>query len=88
MSSESHARAKEGLIACLRDLGNGYSRLIFDDVVADFEGKPTSWSYKAHYTWNAYENNKLDDMALSDDEYKDIGIAVVARLLAINGRVK
>jgi len=79
-------RAKEGVVVCLRDLGNGASRVIFDDVVAESEVNPTSWRFEALYTWNTYENSQLDQMRLSDEEFQKIGEVVVARLLAINRR--
>jgi len=31
---------------------------------------------------------KVDDMTLSDDDYRRIGISIMARLLAINRRTK
>ena len=87
--TDSNHRAKEGIVICLRDLGDGRSRLIFDDVVAD---DPTArdriWRHKVFFTHNAYPNNDLDHMKLSDQQFQEMGEAVVARLLAINNRVK
>lgn len=87
--ADSRHRAKEGIVICLRDLGDGNSRLIFDDVVAD---DPTAreriWRHKVFFTHSAYPNDHLDNMELSDQQFQQIGEAVVARLLAINKRVK
>jgi hypothetical protein len=41
-----------------------------------------------YFTQKTFDNGCLDSMALTDDDYRDIGIAVVARLLALNGRTK
>lgn len=81
-------RAKEGIVVCLKDLGDDRSSLMIDDVVADDpEAQNPVWRHKVFYTENTYPNDSLDTMSLSDDEYCQIGVAVVARLLAINGRV-
>jgi len=81
-------RSKEGIAVCLTDLGDGRSRLMIDDVVADDpEAQNPVWRHRVFYTQNTYPNDSLDKMSLSDDEYRQIGVAVVARLLAINGRV-
>jgi hypothetical protein len=34
------------VVVCLRDLGDGSSRLIFDDVVAESETNPTAWRFE------------------------------------------
>jgi hypothetical protein len=91
MSKETNSthRAKEGIVICLRDLGDGRSRLIFDDVVADDPGcGERVWRHKVFFTHNAYPNDQLDGMELSDQQFQEIGEAIVARLLAINNRVK
>ena len=81
-------RSKEGIAICLTDLGDGRSRLMFDDVIADEpEAQNPVWRHKVFYTQNTYPNDLLDEMSLTDDEYRQIGVAVIARLLAINGRV-
>ncbi|MFC5436012.1 hypothetical protein ACFPME_05545 [Rhodanobacter umsongensis] len=87
--TDSTHRAKEGIVICLRDLGDGSSRLIFDDVVADDPAaRQRVWRHKVFFTHNAYPNESLDNMELSDEQFQKIGEAVVARLLAINKRVK
>ena len=80
-------RASEGVVVCLADVGEGHSRLIFDDVIVLAHAPQRMWLHKSFFTWTPYENTALNEMALSDEQYRDIGIAVVARLLAINGRV-
>jgi len=61
---------------------------MIDDVVADDpEAEKPVWRHKVFYTQNTYANDSLDKMSLSDDEYRQIGVAVVATRLAINDRV-
>ena len=79
-------RSSPAVVVCLRNLGNGQSRLIFDDVKGDSEKNPVSWMFETFCTWNAYDNKQLDEMKLSADDFKRIGEVLVARLLAINER--
>jgi hypothetical protein len=81
-------RSQRGVVACIRDLGDGMSRLILDDVTSGSLTNPTAWSFDAFYTWREYSDADLDLMKLSDREYQAIGQNPVARLLALNGRVK
>jgi hypothetical protein len=81
-SNEEH-RAKNAVVVCLHDLGDGHSRIIFDDVVADDpSAEARVWRHRVFFTHNAHDNDQLDE------QYQEIGVAVVARLLAINGRIK
>lgn len=74
---------------CLRDMGNGKSRLFFDDVKADKQENPISWEFDCFYTFTPeLENAEIDFMNLTNERFQEIGEAVVARLLALNGRVK
>lgn len=87
--TDSGHRAKEGVVVCLRDLGDGHSLLIFDRVVADDPDAPERvWSHKVFSTHNVYPNDRLDFMGLSDQQFQEIGEIVVAQLLAINKRGK
>jgi len=77
-----------GVVASLLDTGDGQSRLIMDDVRSQLSVRDTSWKFDVFYTHQTHDSSTLDAMARSDDTYRDIGIALVARLLALNGRVK
>ena len=89
MEFDNKIRAGKGLVACLRDMGNGTSRLFFDDVVADQETNPINWSHSRFYTVTPELGNaELEEMNLGSEQFEKIGVAVVARLLALNGRVK
>jgi hypothetical protein len=77
-----------GVVVSLLNVGDGQSRLIMDDVRSQNPVRATAWDFDAFYTHKAHDNAALDDMALTDDTYRDIGVALVARLLALNGRSK
>jgi len=59
-----------------------------DDVRSQRPVRETSWNFDVFYTHQLHDNATLDEMALSDEVYRDIGIALVARLLAQNHRAK
>jgi len=42
----------------------------------------------ALFTQETFDNGCVDSMALTDDDYRDNGITVVARLLAFNGLIR
>jgi len=89
MEYDDNIRNELGVAVCLRDMGNGASRLFFDDVSADKTENPISWKFDCFYTFTPeLENNTLDEMQLTNQQFQQIGEAVVARLLALNGRVK
>jgi hypothetical protein len=77
-----------GVVVSLLNVGDGQSRLIMDDVRSQSPVRVTAWDFDAFYTHKAHDNAAFDDMALTDDTYRDIGVALVARLLALNGRSK
>ena len=81
-------RSPVGVVASLRDLGNGTSKLILDDVSSDSTINPIVWTVDHFYTSRDFRNDALDQMNLTAFEYQTIGQNVVARLLALNGRTK
>ncbi len=89
MEYDDKIRSKVGLAVCLRDMGNGTSRLFFDDVTADKKENPINWKHNYFYTVTPeLKNSEIEEMKLTEDQFQQIDIAVVARLLALNGRVK
>jgi hypothetical protein len=82
---DNETRPKRAVVMSLLDEGDGRSRLLMDDVRSK---GPSTWMFDAFFTQKTFDNRCLDSMALTDDDYRDIGIAVVARLLAVNGRTK
>lgn len=88
MEHDDKIRSKLGVAVCLRDMGNGTSRLFFDDVKANKEENPITWQFDYFYSFTPeLDNPTLDEMRLTDEQFQQIGEAVVARLLALNGRV-
>ncbi len=81
-------RSENGVVVCLRTTEKGKSKVIFDDVKSDSPLNPVEWSFSSFYTWQEYSDEDLDQMKLSSREYQMIGENLVARLLALNGRVK
>ena len=81
-------RPPAGVVASLRDLGNGTSKLIFDDVSSNSTNNPVTWTFDHFFTSHDFTNDALDQMNLTGLEYQTIGENVVARLLALNGRMK
>jgi hypothetical protein len=77
-----------GVVASLRDLGDGTSKLTFDDVSSDSTNNPIVWTVDHFFTSRDFKNDALDQMNLTAVEYQTIGENVVARLLALNGRTK
>ena len=89
MEYDDKIRTNLGLAICLRDMGNGNSRIFMDDVKSDKQELPINWKHNYFYTFTPeIKNIAIDEMKLSDSEFQKIGAAVVARLLALNGRVK
>ena len=87
MEFDDKKRSKSGSAICLRDMGNGKSRIFLDDVVADKNKNPITWKYDCFYTFTPeLDNAEIDDMNLTEEQFQNIGVAVVARLLALNGR--
>jgi len=89
MKYDDGIRSKFGIAICLRDMGNGKSRLFFDDVKSDKEENPIQWGFDNFYTYTPeLDNTDIDVMDLTNERFQEIGKVVVARLLAQNGRVK
>ena len=85
-TADDGVRAGKGVVVSLRDLGIGNVRLNFDDVAAVGRGAERVWQHQDFFTSSDYPDSLLRDMTLSDDQYRDIGIVLVARLLVLNER--
>lgn len=89
MEHDDKIRSQEGLAICLRDMGNGTSRIFMDDVKSDKQELPVNWKHYCFFTFTPELNNEaLANMQLTDQQFQEIGAAVVARLIAISGGVK
>ncbi len=87
LESDDGKRPTLGLVVSLLDQGDGTSRLILDDVRSDQPHRETSWEFSSFYTHKRFDSRQLDAMSLPEAAYQDIGATVVARLLALSGRV-
>jgi hypothetical protein len=89
MEYDDQIRSTVGLAICLRDMGDGTSRLFLDDVASDGAVNPINWRKTCFYTFSPeLKNTELEDMTLTEAQFQNIGVAVIARLLALTGRVK
>ena len=88
MDNDDGRRPSKGVVVTLLDMGDGTSRIIMDDVAADSESQDTSWKTDCFYTHKRMSSAEIDEMALPATEYQRIGEALMARLLALNGRVR
>ncbi len=82
MELDDNKRSHYGVVSCLRDEEDEL-RLIFDDVKSKDETNPMYWEFKTFFTWKKYDKEKLLECDLSDEQYKEIGINLIARLGAI-----
>jgi hypothetical protein len=88
LEDDDRKRPTFGVVVSLLDLGDGTSRVILDDVRSAQPQRETSWQFDLFYTHKRLDSRQLDGMSLPSTEYEGLGAAVLARLLALNGRVK
>ena len=88
MDVDDAIRPENGVVVCLRTTGDGKSKLIFDNVKSNSPLNPVAWSFSSFNTWREYSDEDLDQMKLGSREYQMIGENLVARLLALTGRIK
>ena len=74
-----------GVVAYIAETEEGRTTLTFDDVSSE---TPTSWRHKVLYTRASYDSKALEEMALTKEQYAEIGENLMIRLLAINGKLR
>jgi hypothetical protein len=72
-----------GVVVSLLDTGGGKCRVILDDVRSSAPRRDTTWSFDVFYTHKVLDSDLVDSMELSDDEYRGLGVAIMARLIAL-----
>lgn len=87
LSNDDGERPPVGVIVTLRDLGGGRSRVTLDDVKSNSTRRETRWTFDVFYTHKDLDTAAVDSMQLPSGEYERLGAAIVARLLALSGRV-
>lgn len=89
MLFDDKIREANGVVVCLRDMGDGTSRFFFDDVASNRNTLPIDWKHDGFFTFSpAFDNNQLEEMSLKDDWYEQIGVMLAARLLALTKRTR
>jgi hypothetical protein len=88
MEADDRRRPPVGLVVSLLELDDGTTRIILDDVRSANPQRDTSWQFDCFYTHKRLDSKRLEEMALPGGEYQGLGESILARLLALNGRVK
>jgi hypothetical protein len=88
LENDDGRRPSRGVVVTPLDMEDGTSRIILDDATADPDSQETSWKHDTFYTHKRLSSTAIDDMALPASEYQGLGEAPLARLLALNGRVR
>lgn len=78
----------KGVAAYIEQAGGEEIRLTFDDVETESVASPTNWTKTTLFTSNTYPEAELENMALSKEQFAEIGENLVQRLLALSGRLK
>lgn len=86
MTDDDGRRPEVGVVVTLRDIGGGKSRVALDDVKSDSNRRETQWAFDMFYTHKDLETAPVKSMQLRSEEYEGLGAAIIARLLALNGR--
>jgi hypothetical protein len=76
-------RDDRGIVVSLKVEGDQV-RIIFDDVVSEGEDQPPRrWRHVVLYTSTHFARQSFEANELSDEQLASIGLAVIARLAAI-----
>ena len=87
LKDDDGERPQVGVIVTLRDLGGGKSRVTLDDVKSDSTRREMRWAFDVFYTHKDLDTAAVDSMELPSGEYEGLVAAIMARLLALSGRV-
>ncbi len=88
MDVDDEIRDKFGAVVCIRDMGNGKSRVVLDDVENTSGSGQGDWRHKILVTFKDYDTKALNDLELTEEEFAGLGHYVLARLLAVKGVTK
>ena len=70
-------------------MGDGNSRIFFDDAVSEQLGNPIEWKFVSFYTYTPeLKNQEIDEMNLAEEDFEASGEFIVIRLPALNGSLK
>lgn len=82
MEFDDEIRDKVGAVICIRELADGRSRVILDDVDNLSETGRGDWKHHSFVTWKDYETETLRNLNLTEKELADFGHYVLTRILA------
>ena len=82
MSQDEQRRAEHGVVACMVPTPDGGYRLVLDDVSSSSADYPQVWNVTRLFTYKDFDGTRLIDTNLSEEELADIGLSLVARLVA------
>ncbi len=75
-------RGSSGVTISVVERPDGSARLVFDDVQRVGTARPYRWDTEFFFTRIEFDAADLAECRLGDDDLKNIGFAVVARLAA------
>ena len=76
------ARGVSGVAVSIVERDDGRARLVFDDVARVGSGAPFQWNTEWFFTRMEFQLADLLEGQVDDEDYKNIGHAIVARLAA------
>jgi len=74
----------KGVVTYIKDEGDSNLCLTMDDSVSENGG----WKHNVLFTTRNYDREKLKNLALTKEEFAEIGEDLVIRLLALRGVTK
>jgi len=87
MTNDDRKRPQVGVVVTLRDIDGGKCRVTLDNVKSASTRRETQWIFDVFYTHKDLDTAAADSMQLPSDEYEGLGVAIMASLLALTGRV-
>ena len=82
MESDDRIRSSNGVVCCLREIGDGNLRLVLDDVTNDKKDTSGHWEHDAVFTWKDFDENEITNLSVSNEVLADFGLNILTRLVA------
>jgi hypothetical protein len=86
MEADDDIRSNQGVVCCLRELGEGKLRLVMDDVSNESKTTSGPWEHSVLFTWQDFEELEIMELELSEKKLAEIGLNVLVRLVALRKR--
>ncbi|MCG8314512.1 MAG: hypothetical protein MI976_14990 [Pseudomonadales bacterium] len=78
----------KGVAGFLRQEKEGMVSLILNDVEELEDSNNPNWRHIGLFTSNSYDLESLKDLALTKEQFAEIGENLIIRLLALDGHIK